>query len=109
MMFLPDRRSCAVIAIAKRRSVSIAGTCWGECHVIWRREVRARLSTEEDSGSPSAYNRCMLFESGISIRIDGAWRRPVVIPTVIHFAPLLRARILHLWRDCALRLWTFIF
>lgn len=34
---------------------------------------------------------------------------PLVIPTVIHFAPLLRARMLRLWRDSALRLGTFIF
>ena len=34
---------------------------------------------------------------------------PLVIPTVIHFAPLLRARLLRLWRDRSLRLWTFIF
>ena len=33
----------------------------------------------------------------------------IVIPTVIHFAPLLWARILRLWGDCALRLRTFIF
>ena len=33
----------------------------------------------------------------------------LVIPTVIHFAPLLRARMLRLWRDFALNLRTFIF
>ena len=28
---------------------------------------------------------------------------------MIHFAPLLWAHMLRLWRHCALRLWTFIF
>ena len=66
-------------------------------------------STGEDDGSPSVYNKCMLFEGHVSIRTDGVWRCTSVIPTMIHFAPLLRARMLRLWRDCALRLWTFIF
>ena len=51
----------------------------------------------------------MLFEGRISIRADSIWVRTLVVPTVIHFAPLLRAHMLPLWRDCALRLWTFIF
>ena len=38
-----------------------------------------------------------------------AIEKDLAIPTVIHFAPLLRARMLRLWRDCALRLRTFIF
>lgn len=51
----------------------------------------------------------MLFEGRISIRTDGVCGRALVIPTVIYFAPLLRARMVRLWRDCALRLWTLIF
>ncbi len=30
------------------------------------------------------------------------WRHSLVIPTVIHFAPLLWTRMLRLWRVCAL-------
>ena len=51
----------------------------------------------------------MLFEGRISIMADSIWERTLVVPTVIHFAPLLRAHMLCLRRACALRLWTFIF
>ena len=45
----------------------------------------------------------------ITLVYNGLQGRVLVIPTVIHFAPLLRAQLLGLWRDCAMRLWTMIF
>ena len=73
------------------------------------RQVRPGVLRKIMAHRAPTINACFSKEGRISIGADSVWERTLVVPTVIYFAPLLRAHVLRLWRDCALRLGTCIF
>lgn len=77
-------------------------------YVMWLREGQARLGGWRSMAHrPPTIDAC--FSNITLAYVLMALETDSVVPTVIHFAPLLRARMLPLWRECPLRLRTFIF